>query len=164
MLLTVITMNQNIITVHAVGENVLVFPKPITANRMTMRTETVGRLERQFVNDVENIYNNAARFGWADSFIIEALKKNIYENPDFKRIPRYAQSFVFGAIHLLRQQHWKLVAYSYEIDGTRYLICEEAYRKFSPREVHEKWSHTGCFVYRNDKTKFFTFPESEQDK
>ncbi len=64
---------------------------------------------------------------------------------------------------MLATLHERHLVFSYEIDGTRMMITEERYRKVSPQVVHEKWSHTGCFVYKEDPTMLWTEPKSVED-
>ena len=129
---------------------------------MSMRIEKVIKLEKSFAHDVHNIYQNAERFQWKDSQIIEAIRVNIYENPEYKKMPRYAKSFVQGVIFYLREMHWRKVVFSYEINGKRLATNSPEYRKVSPKYVHETCSQSGCFIYAEPPNKLFTEPENER--
>ena len=128
---------------------------------MGMRHEQITKLEQSFVHDVHNIYQNAERFQWPDKVILEAISKNIYENEQFRRLPRYAKCFVRGVIYYLREMHWRKVVFSYEIDGERHAIDSPKYRSISPQYVHETASQSGCFIYKEPPHKMFTEPDQQ---
>ena len=123
-----------------------------------MRVERVIKLEKLFAEEVHNIYKNAARFRWSADQINKYYKEGILENDLYRRLPRYSKTFIDGVRYILDKQHWSLVCYSYSIEGKRMLTSDPNYRKLSAKMVYERWSHTGCFVYIDDVTKFYTYP------
>lgn len=127
-----------------------------------MKLDRVIKLEREFVQAVINLYDNALRFRWTHEFVLEATRTNIYDKDEYKALPRYAQSHVAGALEVCRKLHERHLVYSYEIDGVRMMITEERYRKVSPERVHKEFSHTGAFVYKEDPTKLWTEPKPKE--
>jgi len=128
---------------------------------MSMTYERQRNLKMGLAAGVQNIYMNAARFCWDSDFINEAVNGKIRQTDDYAKLPRYDKQFIEGIIWHLDQQHWKLVEFSYEIAGVRMRLSEDRYRKVSPQDVCNLWLHTGCFVYRDNPDKMFTFPKVE---
>lgn len=131
---------------------------------MTMTYERRRKITLSLASGVQNVYMNAARFCWTSDFINEGINSKIRGTAEYAKLPRHAKEFIEGIIWHLDQQHWKLVEFSYEIAGVRMRLSEERYRKVSPREVCERWRHTGCFVYRDNPDKMFTIPHAEHPK
>lgn len=125
-----------------------------------MKLDKVIRLEKSFVEQAENIYNNGTRFCWSHDEINRHYREHILQNEDYRKMPRYAQSFVEGARHLLDKRLWKEVVFSYEVKGKRLATDSPKYRKYSAEYIHKHCSETGCFVYRSNPDKMFTFPTS----
>jgi hypothetical protein len=126
-----------------------------------MRYEQISKIERDLVHGAINLYDNAKRFQWDSDFVNESVNKHI-RNDNYRKLPRYAQSHVDGALEALYKLHWRNVEFSYEIAGKRLSIRSEEYRKVKPQEVSELWSHTGAFIYIDSPNKLFTKPEVGQ--
>ena len=121
-----------------------------------MTVDTIIRKQHRWADAVSNIYMNAARFMYTAHEIDRAVQDHVWNNSEFKKLPRYAQSFVEGVRGYCDREHWKLIEYSYAIDGERLLLSDPKYRAIPSQEISEKWSHTGCHVYKSDVTKRFT--------
>jgi hypothetical protein len=126
--------------------------------------DKISKSENRFIDSICNIYLNAARFHWSQQKILDSIEFNVYDVPEYKKLPRYSQSKIEGGLCVLRKGHEKLLVFSYEIDGVRMTIREERYRKISPQIVHEKYSHTGAFVYRKDPTSIYYQKEQNVEK
>jgi len=131
-----------------------VFTSTNQENAMGMSQDKISRLEKSFSEQIINIYMNAARFHWDANKVNEAVI-TVWTDSVYESLPRYAKSFVEGVCWKCDRDHWKLVVFSYEINGKRMAIDEERYQKVSPREVHEKWGDTGKYIYRDNKEKIW---------
>jgi hypothetical protein len=113
-----------------------------------------------YADGMRNLYANAARFLWKIETISEA-RLAMKDEPAYRRMPQWAKAFVDGVIYVLDKEHWKLVEYSYEINGVRYLLSDPKYRKFPAEEVNRLWTHTGAFAYKESPTTLFTKERGE---
>lgn len=124
-----------------------------------MRIERAISLVETFQKYAANTYMNADRFRWTSAFISECLEYNMWVNKEYKKMPRWAQSEVSGYIKALSDRHWKLVEYSYLVDNKRVVIKTDEWYKADLDKVDTK---TGCYVYKDLPTKYFTKPTKEQ--
>lgn len=119
-----------------------------------MRLEKITRLEKGFAGSIHNIYVNAERFMW-DADTVNKAVLTIWCDQDFRKLPQYAKSFVYGVRHQCNRLHDRLVVYGYIINGKRLTLGSAAYRKISPRYISEHCSASGAFVYRKDTSKLY---------
>ena len=115
----------------------------------------ISDLEERFIQDIDNIYMNAARFKWSQQEILDRIKIHVYDVPAYQKLPRYSQSKIEGGLAILRKHHQKLLTFSYEIDGVRMSIRDERYISIPSSVVHEKYSDTGAWVYRDKVTAIY---------
>jgi hypothetical protein len=124
-----------------------------------MDLDRVIKLEKSFASAVHEIYRSAAELGLSSSEINKRICENIWENDVYKKLPRYAKSFVEGVRHHCEMLQWELVVFSYVVNGKRLTIESEEYRKVDPCYVSENCTDTGAFVYREFPDKLFTQPK-----
>jgi len=118
-----------------------------------MKTERALKLRKQFTEYVSNTFTNAERFYWSCDCIYESLRENIFNTNDYAKCPMWLHAYIDGYIERCFEQHWKLVIFSYEINGKRVTIQSNNYRKIPPNKID---TSTGCYVYIDSPEHFFT--------
>lgn len=119
-----------------------------------MNLETISTLEKHYASQLANLYANTIRFQWNSEFLEEKIRE-IQAESYFRKLPRYAKSFINGVIHMLEKDLNQNLVYSYEINGKRVPINCEEFRKIPAKTVYEKWGNTGAFVYKEAPHKIF---------
>ena len=122
---------------------------------MSLSFKTQDRIEKGLAEDIMNIYANTLRFKWSSEALNNAYLLNILKNPNYKRLPRYSQSFLEGVRYVMDKQLWKELVYSYDIEGTRLALTDARYRKIPPNVITNKYLHTGAWVYKEDVNSIF---------
>lgn len=113
-----------------------------------------------FKNKILNLADNTIRFQWSHQQWLQYRKESIFENSDYLRLPYWAKQYLRGYEDALLEQIWRKVVFSYIIDtnGTRATIDSDIYRTVSPSVISKCYYHTGCYVWRNNPSKFWTQP------
>lgn len=113
-----------------------------------IRTRYHYKNQRRDMEAILEIYRNARDYYWSQATINGKLAV-IFNSDRFKTQPIHAKEYLRGVANACFEMHWQYLVYSYCIDGVRMAIDSPEYRQVSPQEVHEKWSDTGAYVYRN---------------
>jgi hypothetical protein len=119
------------------------------------RLETSLRRKERLKRDIVDLFSRCRSFHWPQDKFLQG-RDAIYSSDDWVRAPQWVKSWLQGYMTALmenmeRHEH----AFSYEIDGKRMLLTDPEYKAMSPREVHEKWSHTGALVWKDDRNRIW---------
>ena len=124
--------------------------------------QTLDRV-RSFKNDFRNLIDNTMRFHWTHERYL-VYRQEILTSKRYREMPTWGKEHIRGYECALIEQLERNTVFSYVIDenGTRAPIDSEAYRKVAPMVIHEHYSHTGAFVWRDAPDKFWTMPKTEK--
>ena len=115
------------------------------------------RVRDSYRESIGNIYSNVARFHWSAADLNKHMS-DLRSEESYRRLPLWAIHYLNGATAVYDLQHWKLLVFSYAVNGVRLPITSARYRRYSPRKIHEQCAHTGAFVYKDAPDKLFTEP------
>lgn len=110
----------------------------------------VLQLKSACVNNIRTEYMYAEQYQLTCDQLTERLAHIVWNDPRFKKLPRYARNYIEGYHQAVRDRFWATVLeWRVLLDG----------QLVASKEVpNGHWSDTkpGCYVYKSDPTKPFT--------
>lgn len=104
---------------------------------------------------IANIWRQARDYWWSQATINERLAK-VWNDPTMLTQPMYVKEFLRGYSTACFDMHWSHLVFSYNCgEHGRLSIESPEYKAISPQEIHEKYSDTGCYVYRDNLNAMF---------
>src|SRR6478736_186065 len=116
-------------------------------------SDRAAKLQRQWCDAVSAIYRDAAAMHLTHAEVLSRFTERVTDMPEWRRVPRYVQTYVLGYRDACMQAMWRSVVWMKSVDGK--LLSTEEVDALSASETGDgpsPWqrcdTEASCFVWR----------------
>lgn len=113
------------------------------------------RRKMSLVQELIDLYAETLRRQRPHQVLLDGRTYRIFKSPEWAKLSQYDHQFILGVDHILMQQLWQQMVFSYEHNGERLRLNTREYRAVS---VHDINTDTGAYVYEEPPHRLFTQP------
>lgn len=118
------------------------------------------RRKMSLVQELIDLYAETLRRQRTHADLLTSRTERIFKSENWAKLPQCDHQFLFGVDHILMQQLWQQVVFSYEHNGQRLRLNTAEYRAVPVRDIN---TDTGAYVYGGSPHKLFTQPKGTPD-
>lgn len=105
-------------------------------------------------SSIDRIRRKAIKDHLTHEEILALRQQWVFDCDGYNALTIQRKEYLRGYFDSMANALYDLLVFCYVIDGKTLPIDSEEYRKYSPQEVHEKWSKTGGYFWRDGLKRF----------
>ena len=116
-----------------------------------MNIDTIINAEKKLKFRIVDIFNGARIYKPTFRNILESVKRDFYNDNQYKRLPRYAKEYLRGYLDCQFDNLWKELVWTHEVNGVRF-ISKDKPDHISWQDINDN-TENSCHCWKQGKDK-----------